>query len=224
MSYRLHDKDLSQHRINRLLFDDEKVRALSSLISLLSPHLLTHWHITCSSNPRADIVLINLDHEGNDILSASLGTDIRVVGCSSQPSHHALGAFRYPFTAHEILGLLKSFETQHLDRAHEMLASVTRLESYRLRFWPKDFVTWPRAWWTIMASIQYTPRSIASIQRNTDVAEHTVVECLRELLRRGAISSSMPPVTPEALHDRRRKQQPWIALFKKRLHSMLSGG
>ena len=100
-----------QRTISCLLFEDDHVRALESMLLLIRRYLQPGWTVEAgTAATEAQVVLVNADHPDATALLGSLSHLPQVVGASTRPRDHAPGTLHRPFKPYEMMATLKEAE------------------------------------------------------------------------------------------------------------------
>ncbi|WP_066091658.1 hypothetical protein [Xanthomonas massiliensis] len=184
------------HRaISCLLFDDEQVRSLTSILSLLKGYLADDWSADTAIGKDSALVLVNLDHAEAPALMAALDHGLNVAGCANRPRQFETGTLHRPFRGHEILARLKEVERHAGAEAgggsdeqavQALQADDSRI--FKLYLWPEQFTGWSRQWWRILAALRRQSLTIEQIVAQTGVERAEVARCLDTLLGLNAVS------------------------------------
>ena len=188
-------------RIDCRGFSNEEADSLRRLLNLLKSHLKQSWEVVLGDDG-ADMVLLNLDGRSNG--AGEQGT--HTVGCAAKPRQVHGAKLHRPFRAYELLAVLTEFG-QHARNGKTQADPKEAVEAewrYRLRSWPLNFATWPRAWWPVLASITRQYRCKREIVIRTGLDAIQVEHCLHKLeendcLDREVEHREIPRVDPATL-------------------------
>ncbi|WP_217990248.1 hypothetical protein [Pseudomonas indica] len=183
---------MSELSVTCLLFDEDQLKALLSILPLIRKYLDREWQVDTDPSSVSDVVVVNLDDSaGGPLLEALVGKGVHAVGCARHPRLHVAGTLHRPFRGYEVLALLQEGERRAFDRSRSR-PSRRDLESEVRRFalaeWPAEFREWPKEWWRVLAAIRTHCLSTAQIAQRCDLPEAEVMACLDILQERKAVS------------------------------------
>lgn len=175
-----------------LYCDDDAVRSLRAILTMLKPSLGRDWEVKSSVSHHAALHLVNLDHPEGAAALASLDAGTRAIGCALHPRRHPPGTIHYrPFRSYELFSTLKQIERLDTLAAPGNGAATPAEEdqarSFKLTYWPDEFEKWPHEWWPVLASLRSSRLNASALAQQLNLSAGTVNQCLDRLQRLHAV-------------------------------------